>query len=278
MKSTLTSSVLFLLFSANLTSAQSFNQVISKRPLAGLSASGFSVNIDGIPSGVDWVVALKSDPRDAPHVALLSATLGPALRTNGVRSLTAVKDLPATSYGISQGTVALDLKDFASNGFVVYAVIPPGLPVTCTVDGVPVAKRSSFEGSLMVRSGKIRGQPASITKALQLLSHDNASGQPGSPPEYITNKDGSTLAAQESVKRHVLTRPPAASLNSAGCACVRRTAAVIDIGENGFVSNVVSVSGEGDDVFRSAVAAILGSGRFSLLFEMAKHGQSERSS
>jgi hypothetical protein len=258
MKSPFTLSLLFNI----VVFGQSWQTFIGNKPI-NPPPSGVTVTINHVPAGSDWVVAIKASSSESPHVNVTGATLGPttAARRRPVQNMT---DLPASFYTISNDSITLDLQGAPGNGFIVYAVVPLGLPVTCVVNGNSMIQNRPVGDSLMVRSGQVVSEPATLQRAVYRLGHPDikvvsAAGQ----PDFITHRNGVTLAAIDNVKRHVRTRPSARELSVASCACVRRAFVTVDVDEGGTIADIVHVAGNDDPAFQAAVSSFVRQFSFS---------------
>lgn len=247
---------LVVLFSCALF-GQSWQTFVGKKALDPLP-SGITITINHVPPMADWVVAVKGDSSQPPYLNATSAELGPATST-GRLPVMSMSDLPASFYAISRDSITLDLRDAPGNGFVVYAVVPPGLPITCTIDG-SVVLRKTVQDSLMIRSGKVVNESASmLSRAVYRLGHPNTNtaALSGTTADLISHRSGVTLATADGLKRHLLSRPSAAELSVANCNCVRTSFVTIDVNESGNVVGIVHVGGDKDPAFQATVSSFV---------------------
>lgn len=241
---------------------QSWQTFIASKPI-NPPPSGMTITINHVPAGSDWVVAIKGSSSESPHVNVTWATLEPvnAARHRPVQNMT---DLPDSFYAISSASITLDLRGAPGNGFIVYAVVPLGLPVTCIVDGNSMIQSRPVGDSLMVRSGQVVSERATLQGAVRRLGQPDikvvsAAGQ----PDFITNRNGVTFAGAGIVKRQVLRRPSARDLSVASCACMRRAFVTVDIDEGGNIAGIVHVGGDDDPAFQAAVSSFVRQFSFS---------------
>jgi hypothetical protein len=233
---------------------QSWQTFIRSQPI-NPPPSGVTIIINHVQSGSDWVVAVKGSSSEFSHVNVTSATLGPvsAVKHRPVQNMT---DLPQSFYTISSDSITLDLNGAPGNGFIVYAVVPVGLPVTCIVDGNKLTQKQPVIDSLMIRSGQVSTEPVSLRRAVYRLGHPeiDVSAPAAGQPDLITDRSGVTFALLDNVKRHILTRPTTQDLSVANCGCVRQAFVTFDIDERGSVAGVLQVVGNDDPAFQAEVS------------------------
>lgn len=179
--------------------AQTSQGTISRRELT-LGGTGLQIALNSVPTGVDWVVAVKVQAAGTGYLGayIASATLDPTL-TGPRGPLQDLTDLPPSSYSISNGSIAVNGSAITKTGVMVYAAIPQSTRVQVSANGATVWN-GVVASSLMIRSGTLI--PEEVTEPGQAIQRLK---KPYAPvPDIGVRANGAIFASPAEAQRHLV--------------------------------------------------------------------------